>query len=80
MIKSTFKVIGFTGLSLFTIYAMYIADDKSLTSYAFTGWFVVAYYWWQEDRERAHAREEKKFQLLAERVAYLEHQLRQLER
>ena len=80
MVKSTFKVIGFTSLSLFTIYAMYITDDKSLTSYAFIGWFVVAYYWWQEDREQAHEREEKRFRLLAERVAYLERQFRQLER
>ena len=42
--KSTFKAIGFTCLSLFSIYAIFVADSKGLSNFAYTIWFVIAYY------------------------------------
>jgi hypothetical protein len=77
MIKSTFKAIGFTCLLLFSIYAIFLADSKGLSNFAYVIWFAVGYYWWLEDREKAKANEERRFQLLVARVAYLEQQMRE---
>jgi hypothetical protein len=80
MIKSTFKVIFFVSLSLFSICAIYIVDDKRLSGLALCIWFFVGYYWWQEDREKANAKEEKRLQLLNDRVTYLERELQERKR
>jgi hypothetical protein len=79
-LKTTLKVIGFICLVLFSIYAIFISDNKNLSWYPLIAWGMVFYYWWLKDREAAVAREEKKFDLLSRRVAYLERKIGKLER
>jgi hypothetical protein len=80
MIKSAFKVIFIVCLSLYSIYAIYIVDDKTLSAYGFVAWVFVGYFAWQGDRAKAKAKEEKRLELLNNRVAYLERELQQRER
>jgi len=40
---------------------------------------MVFYYWWLKDREAAEAKEEKKFNLLSQRVSYLERKIDKLD-
>jgi hypothetical protein len=80
MIKSAFKVIFFVSLSLFSLYATFVSDDRTFGWPALFLWGGVFYYWWQEDREKAKAREEKRIELLNDCVAYLERELQQRQR
>jgi cell division protein FtsB len=79
-LKTTLKIIGFICLVLFSIYAVFISDNKNLSWYPIIAWVIVFCYWWLDDRDRAKAREEEKFQRLSARVAYLERKIETLDR
>ena len=79
-LKTTMIVIGYICLVLFSIYAVYISDDKKLSMFPLIAWGTIIYYWWLKDREAAKAREEEKFDRLSQRVAYLERQIEKLDR
>ena len=59
---------------------IYIVDDRTLSAYGFVAWVFVACFVWQGDRAKAKAKEEKRLELLNNRVAYLERELQQRER
>ena len=69
------RIIGYACLVLFSIYSIFFIDRR-FDWFVVTCWGVVLYYWWLEDRDARKAREEKRFQELASRVAYLERQTR----
>jgi hypothetical protein len=62
-LKTTLKGLGYIGLGLFALIA--------------SG--ALGYYWWLEDRQVAKDREERRFQILVDRVAYLEQELRKMD-
>jgi hypothetical protein len=78
-LKTTLKGFGCLGLVAFSIYAVFISDNKNLSWYPLIAWGMVFYYWWLKDREAAEAKEEKKFNLLSQRVSYLERKIDKLD-
>ena len=73
------RVIGYVCLFLMTIYTIVFSDSKNFDWFVVACWGGVFYYSWLEDRDARKAREEKRFQELASRVAYLERQTMQFE-
>ncbi|UQR67644.1 hypothetical protein LRP30_21390 [Bradyrhizobium sp. C-145] len=73
------RVIGYVCLSLVSVYSVVFSDSKNFQWLVVACWAAVFYYWWIEDRDARKIREEKRFQELASRVAYLERQTRTLE-
>jgi L-asparagine transporter-like permease len=76
MLKTIFKVIFYAALTLFTLFAIYIADDRRMSAFATIIWLFALYSEWQGDRNKAKAKEEAKLKQLTDRVAYLERQQR----
>jgi len=79
-LKTTLTVIGYIGLVLFSIYAGFISGDKNLVWLPIFAWGLIFYKWFLDDRDRAKAREEERFQRLSARVAYLERKIGTLDR
>jgi hypothetical protein len=74
------RIIGYVCLSLLSVYSIVFSDSKNFDWIVVACWGGVFYYWWLEDRDARKAREEKRFQELASRVADLEYQIRELQR
>lgn len=74
-VKTTLTVIGYVCLVLFSIYAGFIGDNKNLAWLPIFAWGMIFSKWFLDDRDRAKARDEERFQRLSARVAYLERRL-----
>jgi hypothetical protein len=73
------RIIGYVCLSLLSVYTIVFSDSKNFDWFVVAWWGGVFYYWWLEDRDARKAREEKRFQELASRLADLERQTKALE-
>jgi hypothetical protein len=76
MFKTTLKVIFYAALTLFSIFAIYIVDDRRMSAFAAVFWLFAFYSEWRGDRDKAKAKEADKLKQLVDRVAYLERQQR----
>jgi hypothetical protein len=73
------RVIGYVCLFLLSFYSIVFNDSKNFDWFLVVCWGGIFCHWWLEDRDARKAREEKRFQELASRVAYLERQTKALE-
>jgi hypothetical protein len=80
MIKSAFRVIFVVCFVLYCFYTIYIVDDRTLSAYGVVAAAIFFYFEWRGDRAKARAKEEKRLELLNDRVAYLERELKQRQR
>jgi hypothetical protein len=74
LIKMVFRVIFYTALALFSIFAWYIVDDTTLSRIAFVLIVMAFCFEWLGDRSKAKEKEAAKLQQLIDRVTYLERQ------
>jgi hypothetical protein len=79
-LKTTLMVMGYISLVLFTIYEGFISSDKNLVWLPIFVWGLIFYKGFLDDRDRAKARVEERFQRLSARIAYLERKIGTMDR
>jgi cell division protein FtsB len=76
----TLKAIIYIAVALFSAYAIFVSDNKSLSYLAIAAWIVIYGRWLLLEYEARKAKEKDRFDHLQSRVAYLERQMRELDR
>jgi hypothetical protein len=73
------KALVYSGVALFSAYAVFVSSDKNLSYWAIAAWFVIYGRWLLKEYEARQAREKDRFDHLQSRVAFLERQMRELD-
>lgn len=80
MWNNTLKVIIYIVVILFSAYAIFVSDNKNLAYWAAAASSVIYGRWLLLEYEARKANENERFDHLQSRVAFLERQMRKLDR
>jgi uncharacterized membrane protein YbhN (UPF0104 family) len=76
---NTLKAIIYIAVALFSVYAIFVSDDKNLAYWAIAAWFVIYGRWMLLEYEARKGKERDRFENLQSRVAYLERRMREFD-